>query len=64
MTPSQKRSLRISWYGLSIPWPLYSDVHGRPYFLSANENGIRWRRISVVQSAARSAAVLQREAQR
>lgn len=39
MTPSQKRSLRVSWYGLSIPWPLYSDVHGRPYFLSVNKNG-------------------------
>ena len=62
MTPSQKHSLRLSWYGLSLPWPLYPDLQAHPYFLSANENGIRWRRISVVQSAARSAAVLQREA--
>ena len=41
MTPSQKRSLRVSWYGLSVPWPLYPDLNGQPYFLARNDEG-RW----------------------
>jgi len=38
MTPSEKRSLRIVWYGLTVGWPLTEDVHGRPYHLSANDD--------------------------
>jgi hypothetical protein len=39
MTPSEKRSLRLSWYGLSLSWPLSNDVNGQPYFLARNDNG-------------------------
>ena len=39
MSPSEKRSLRIAWYGLTtFGWPLTEDVHGRPYHLSANDD--------------------------
>ena len=39
MTPSEKSSLRISWYGLTLGWPLTNDMRGHPYFLAANGNG-------------------------
>lgn len=39
MSPAEKRSLRICWYGLSLPWPLTNDKFGLPYFLAANDDG-------------------------
>lgn len=39
MSPSEKRALRVSWYGLHIRWPLTNDCFGLPYLLAANDNG-------------------------
>lgn len=41
MSPSEKRGLRVSWYGLHIRWPLTNDRFGLPYFLASNDNGTR-----------------------
>jgi len=39
VTPSERRSLRIYWYSLTLGWPLTNDANGQPYFLAANSNG-------------------------
>jgi hypothetical protein len=39
VTPSEKRSLRIYWYGLTLGRPLTGDVHGHPYHLASNDDG-------------------------
>ena len=42
MTPFERQCLRVDWYGLSFGWPLTKDANGRPDFLAANENGVRY----------------------
>ena len=56
MTPSQKRSLRIYWYGLILPWPLYPDSCGQPYHLALNYNGRRFPLVNDCIAAARQEA--------
>ena len=61
VSPSAKRSLRVFWYGLTLSWSLAPDFHGRPYHLSANDDG---RALPYAGDARRSVTPQRRQARR